>query len=229
MGPGRDMGTDISASFTWMWRAYGANLKAFLVPGIIYGVLLLVTSGVPSGAQILWTIDHPNLPPDEQPAWISIAQVVGSLITGVGSLLWGTGPYRAGAVVVGGGRPSIGQAAVGTGALILASLLIAIGAAIGTVLCILPGLVLALFAMFALPAIASGQGVIEGIRSSLRLSWDHLGTAVVGFLIIVAGSMVGGAVLIGLIVVTPLSALFVTALHHRLNGQELPAIARAGA
>lgn len=225
--PGTDLGADLSASFRWMWSAFTANLATFLVPAVVFGLLGLALNQGPKA--VGWFVAMSEGTPfsidlvlyDDPPVWVDVLSAVASLLGAVLAILWSTGSYRAGEIVRNGGRPQILEASIGTGRLILASLLVGVLVVIGVFACILPGIVIGIVAMYTLPAVASGLRPLDGLKSSGRLVGAHLGISLVVVLIGIAAGLIGSLLLVGLFLATPLSALFLTALYQRLRGNHL--------
>lgn len=229
--PGTDLGADLGASFRWMWSAFVANIGAFLIPAVVYG---LITLGLALGPILLEAIVMAAMYSDDYyysptaPLWTDAVRLLGSILSAVASLLWSTGAYRAAGIARAGRRPSLAESFIGSGPLILASLLVGVIVAVGGIFCLIPGLVLAVLSIYTLPAVAEGRGVTEALSESFRMVRDHVGVSILAMLIFLAAGVVGGTLVVGVFVLVPLGALFVTALHHRLSGRELTQPARIG-
>ncbi len=229
--PGTDLGADLGASFRWMWSAFVANIGAFLIPAVVYGLisLALVLGPILLEAIVMAaTYSDGYYTSSTAPLWTSGIRLIGSILSAVVSLLWSTGAYRAAGIARAGRRPSLAESFVGTGPLILATLLVGVMVGVGSIFCLIPGLVLAVLSLFTLPAVAEGRGVTDGLSESFRMVRDHVGVSILAMLILVAAGVIGGTLVVGVFVLMPLGALFVTALHHRLSGREFTEPARIG-
>jgi hypothetical protein len=123
----------------------------------------------------------------------------------------------------------------------IASILAAIGIAIGFVLIIVPGLILLTFWSLIVPSIVvGGEGVFSSFSKSWRTvrgyAWHVFGTYVLVFLILIVFDIVLGLVLIALplvarnfissivsgTLVAPFLALVVTLVYYRLTAAHAP-------
>ena len=133
-------------------------------------------------------------------------------------------------------RATISAAMPFVGAVAVASILAAIGIAVGFFLIIVPGLVLVTFWALLVPEIVIGRaGAFESFRRSWRTvsgyAWNVFGTIVLVFLILVVGEIVLSFILIALpdawrsfisdlvagALVTPFIATVVTLAYYRLT------------
>lgn len=231
--PGTELGADLGASFTWMWRAFSRNLGAILVPGIVYGLVMVLFVGgaAVGGVAYLFHSMGPAMDPDA----VTFGQMLGfygimllaAPFAVVITLLWQSGVAKAAGSIMGGHRPGIGESFVGNGRVMLTALVASLLTTIGMALCYLPGLVVAVLVFFAIPAAAHGAGPIDAIKQSVSLVTKNLGLVIVSYLILMVGSSILGSVVIGIVVVTPLTLLFQFALYERVNHRIAPEPARA--
>lgn len=227
--PGTDLGSDISAAMRWMWQSFTRNLSAFLVPGIVYGLLMLLLIGGAIAAYVWGFVSDMQYDPvageytpNLERLLIGLGIFTGlSLLTMIPSLLWQSGSARAAATIVDGRRPSTGEAFTGPGRVIATALLVAVITFIGSLLCYLPGLLAAFFFLWAIPASTHGASPIEALKESARLAKENVATTIVTMLIIYAASSIGGTFLLPLVVLPALAALFLRGMYERLNGREL--------
>jgi uncharacterized membrane protein len=112
------------------------------------------------------------------------------------------------------------------GNVIITSLIIAILASIGYVLCILPGLAVALLTIFSvLFVIDRNLSPIDAIKASFELVKANLVPVLLTWLALAAIVMVGAIVCgIGLIVAIPVAALLEVYAYRRLSGGEVAAL-----
>jgi uncharacterized membrane protein len=109
------------------------------------------------------------------------------------------------------------------GPVVLASLIVGVATGIGSVLCYLPGLVVALFTMFTtFVLIDRNLAPIDAIKASIDIVKANIGQAILVY--IVAG-LIGavGAIAcgIGVIVSLPVSALFLAYSYRKLSGGQV--------
>ena len=225
--PGTDLGTDLGAGLSFAWAALTRNLAPFLVAGAVYSVLyaLLIGGGVVLG--IALAIPHfENAKWDETAELTAMAYIYGfSLLGGLlvlpFSLMWQSGTMRAGRRIVEGDRPTIGQALLGSGRVILTGLLVVVITFVGMLLCYVPGLIASVLLAFALPAAARGASPIEACKESVALVRKNLGTTIVAMLVASAIASIAGMLVITLVVIIPFMSLFLMGIYERLSGRAL--------
>jgi uncharacterized membrane protein len=104
---------------------------------------------------------------------------------------------------------------------LVAALIVALLTAVGFVLCILPGIVVAFFTMFVTAlVVGEGASATDAISGSVALVRQNLGAVVVWFLLAIVLAFVGAIVcLVGLLVTVPVivisQAYTVRVLHGR--------------
>lgn len=101
----------------------------------------------------------------------------------------------------------------------IAFLLVSIAVFVGCLFLILPGLAVLLFTMFTLPAIAyEGAGAIAAVQRSVALvQANFVNTLTIAIVIAIAQS-IGGAVLLGVLLTTPLSLIALSVAYFRVAG-----------
>jgi uncharacterized membrane protein len=107
------------------------------------------------------------------------------------------------------------------GQVVLAAILLAIGTAIGLILCIIPGLILIFFSMFTYQFILDkGLPAFDAIKASFALVNQNLGSVVglffASILAIIVGALLCG---IGLIVAIPVTIIATAYAYRILSGQ----------
>ena len=236
--PGRDLGADLSASMSWAWKTFTRNLGAFAVPAVVYGLIWasLVIAAVVVGMILMFSAMNvdPNAAPGEG-VTIDWGRYIGSMAVMYGGALvasfplifWQTGITRAGRAVIDGRRPGIGEGFSGTGRMLLTALLMTVLTVIGSLLFVIPGMIVAVLGMLAIPAAARGAGPVDAIKESVALVKANLGTAIVTLLVAGAISSAVGMTVVGVLVAMPIQMLMFEALYERLRGNELPEPAAA--
>lgn len=232
--PGTDLGADIGAAARFAGRTLLRNPLALLGAGALYSVLLVLVVVVGFVAALLLAIALVEAGPSTG-GELTPGQFVAVLAASFGvvlvalpvGVLWQAATARAGSVILDGGRPSVGEALIGRGRVLLTALLVLALTILGTILLYLPGLVAAVLLMYAVPAAARGASPLAAMRESVSLARSHLGTTVVGTLLMMAASYLSGLVVIGFIAAVPFTVLFQLALYERLSGREVPEPAQA--
>ena len=111
---------------------------------------------------------------------------------------------------------------------ILSSLIVGVLTAIGVLLCILPGLLVSIFAMFSTVAIVDRNlSPIDGIKASFAIARQNFGQVLLAWLTAAAIMLVGALLCgVGLLVAAPVSYLFIVYTYRKLSGGSVaPAIA----
>ncbi|MGP9538693.1 hypothetical protein ACT3SP_11820 [Brachybacterium sp. AOP43-C2-M15] len=231
--PGKDLGADLGAGLRFALDAVLRNPVAFVVPGVIYGILVAVLFG--GGMITGFVLAVPQMETaassDEMPLGVILtiygAMALGGLLAAPLMWFWQTGAVRAGRAVVEGGRPTFGQAMIGSGRLLLTLLLVGLIVVVGMLLLYVPGLIASVLLTFALPAAARGARPVEAIKESISLVRANLATTIVVVVLVSAIGSVAGMLVITVVVLVPFIALFHLGIYERLSGRELPEPARA--
>lgn len=111
------------------------------------------------------------------------------------------------------------------GAAIGTVLLVGLGTAVGSVLCVIPGLIFAVASIYSLFfTIDKGLSPVEAIKASIELARANIGPTVIAALLASvvagAGSIVCG---VGIFFTTPLSMLFLSFYYRKLIGEQVAA------
>jgi len=108
---------------------------------------------------------------------------------------------------------------------IIASLMVGVGTAIGYFLCIIPGLIVMFFSQFYVWFIVDKQmGAWDAIKASFALVNQHLGTLILFFLASVVAYLVGAILCgIGLLVAIPVIYIAQGYTYRRLQGESVAA------
>jgi uncharacterized membrane protein len=106
------------------------------------------------------------------------------------------------------------------GPALLAALLLAILTAIGTLLCIIPGLILGFFGMFTIAfAIDRSLSPVDALKASVATVRSNVGGTLLSWLVQYAVLLVGELLCgVGLIVAFPVAILIQTYTYRRLSG-----------
>ena len=225
--PGTDLGSDLGAALSFAGRSLLRNPAAFLVSGLIWGlVLLVVTAGAVGGMMAFLFASVPDDPSAEPSVGLFVgayAILFGILLLMVPfMLLWEAGSGRSGEIILGGGRPTIGQVLVGPGRLVPAASLAGLSPLTGPLLFPRPGIVAAVALFYAIPASVRGASPVEAMKQSVALVRANLATTIVAWLVVSVISSVAGMFVITVIVLVPFLVLFQLGMFERLHGRALP-------
>ncbi|MFC7463311.1 hypothetical protein [Brachybacterium sp. GCM10030252] len=233
--PGTDLASDLGAAMKFAGNALLRNPVSYLVVGLIYSVIIgvLIFGGIAAGITVMisrmhqWQVTEPagTVPMGEILLFYAGFFAV-ALLAVPFALLWQSGSARAAEVILEGGRPTIRQALIGSGRVLLTALLVGAITLVGTLLLYIPGLVAAVALVFAVPAAARGASPVEAVKESFQLAGSNLATTIVTYLILSVIASVAGSLIIPLLVVLPFSLLFELGMYERLKGRELPDPAR---
>ncbi|OBA74593.1 hypothetical protein A5641_27355 [Mycobacterium sp. 1554424.7] len=116
------------------------------------------------------------------------------------------------------------------GNVILAAIIIGILTSIGSVLCFIPGLIVAYFAQFTIPFIVDrSQGAIDGLKSSVSTVQANLVNALVVWLVQAAAVTIGFVACgVGILVGGPVAALIGIYGYRKLSGGQVVPLQQPG-
>jgi len=139
--------------------------------------------------------------------------------------------YMSGALDIVNGRPvTIGSFFTprNVGNVIIAGLIVGILAAIGYVLCVIPGIAVGIFTMFTIVALLDRNlAPIDAIKASFEIAKANFGQVLLTWLVMAAIAAVGALLCgVGLIVAIPVAVLVEVYAWRRLSGGQVapPAI-----
>lgn len=202
-------GAPVSATdaFSYGWAKFQQHVGPLLIAMLIYLVgaavvgfiALAIFSKAGFIGQVLFQIVY----------WILIALVQMAIIRG--------------SLLIVDGRPLELKDMFATDQLaqyILAAVIVGIATAIGTILCVIPGLIVAFFAAYyGYFVLDKKQDAVESIKSSFTFVQANLGTLFVFFLLSLVAYLVGAIICgLGLLVAIPVVIIGQAFLYRRLTG-----------
>jgi uncharacterized membrane protein len=219
------------------WRKFKASPSMLLVPMIVV-VLVLVVVGLifafVAGGGFFGTtscsasnINGQVSTECGQPFWRQLlgAGLGVALLSLVGQVLL-AGLFRGATLVTEGKDFSLGQLLEGYSKthVILASIFISVATGIATVLCYLPGVLIAFLTSYTLFFIVDQQlEAAEAIAESVKMVWHNFGNALLYFILAVIVLAIGALLLgIGLLVAAPVVVFGLAYTYRRL--QDLPVV-----
>jgi len=220
----------------WAWNKLSQNAVALIVPSLVYAVILGVVYGIVYGLAIALAPESSYTSSDNgasvsYTAGFGIASIL-VMIVGWIVLLVVAGvvqsAFVSGVLDIANGR----QVAMGdffkprnVGNVIVATLIVGVASAIGSALCVIPGLIVDFLLMFTIIALLDRNlSPVDAIRASFETTTKNLGPAILAFLVMIAIVLVGAIVCgVGLIVAVPVEMLFLVYTFRRLNGAEVAA------
>jgi len=238
--PGGQPGQPFSVgdAFSWAWNKFTQNAAALVVSTLIYGMLLGVAYAVSAlgggmgGTSTTTNSDgYTTTTTNVSPGGLAIMIVGYVLAYAVG--IFAQSAYLSGCLEIADGRPvGIGSffKPRNLGTVILAAIIVGILTSIGSVLCFIPGLIVALFAQFTIPfVIDRSQGAIEALRSSFSTVSSNFANSLLAWLVQVAAIIVGSVLCgVGLLVGGPVAALVLIYAYRKLSGGQVVPLAQQG-
>ncbi|GAP80527.1 MULTISPECIES: hypothetical protein [Brachybacterium] len=230
--PGTDLGADLGAGLRFAGTGLLRGAAALLGVGALYAVAMLVVVGVGFALTLFLSIAMVETsssaggdPSFGQMIVIFALCFVLVLVAGVVGALWQAGAAQAGGILAGGERPSFRQGLIGSGRVVTTAVLVLVIVMIGSVLLYLPGIIAAVLLFYAIPAALRGASPGQALRESVATATSNLGVTIVGFLITMVASSIGGTLVVGFIAVIPFTVLLQIGLYERVNGRtpSLPA------
>jgi len=221
---------NIGDAISWSWNKFRQNAAAFIVATLAYGVLLgaiyalifVVTPGTGSSSSdgYYYTWNTANMGPA---AWVI---TVISQIALYAVVIFAEAAFVTACLDIADGRAvTIGSffQPRNLGLAILAALLVGVITALGSFLCVIPGLIFGIFAQFTVPfAIDRSLSPIKAMTASFSTVTSNIGPALLAWLVAVAATIVGAlACGVGLLVAVPFVALVVIYAYRKLSGGQV--------
>jgi uncharacterized membrane protein len=230
---------DIGAGFSWAWNKFTNNAVPLIVASVIYGVIVGVLYGIIYGLAFA-------LAPDSVSTYDSYGggfQYSTSAAFGAGSMLVLVvggillfvviaaiqSAYIGGVLDIANGQ----QVSIGSffkprsiGNVILASLIMGVLASIGYVLCVIPGLAVAILTFFGVIAVIDRNvSAVDGLKASYEVVKANFVQVLLVWLATAAIATVGVLVcFVGLFVAIPVATLLQVYAWRRLSGGDVAAL-----
>jgi len=226
----------VGEAFSWAWGKFTQNAAALVVPVVAYAVALAAVIGVmialvtvfSSTTTTTYTDAYGNTYESvhgDISAVGLIVMILGYLIVFVVVLYMHAG-LTTGCLELADGRP----VTIGTffrprnfGIVVLTGLLVLIGVAIGSFLCIIPGIIFGFLAQFAITAaVDKSFSPIESIKHSIQVVRGDIGGSLLSYLVQAAAVLVGElACFIGMLVGIPVATLIQIYTYRKLSGGQV--------
>ncbi|OBJ52592.1 hypothetical protein [Mycobacterium sp. 1423905.2] len=235
-GYGSQQPFSVGDAVSWAWNRFTQNIAAFVVPVLLYiiglGILGGVTFGLGFGLSDTTTTSYTNEYGGTSEAVNSSLTPAGGIVLFLGSLalaflaLYMQAGLATASLDVADGRPvSIGTffKPRNVGSVILTALLSLVGVAIGYVLCIIPGLIFAFLAQFAiLFAIDKRTSPVDSIKASIATVRANVGSSLLSWLVQYAAVLIGQLLCyVGLLAGIPIASLVQTYTYRKLTGGQV--------
>src|ERR1700677_2514732 len=233
----------VGGAISWAWNKFTQNAVALIVAVVAYGVVLtilgLVAVFVPPAlgnhTSSTYTDSYGNTVES-----VNVTFGAASIIVMVLAylLLFVVGVYThagllSGSLDIADGKPvTIGSffKPRNLGRVFLTALLVAVGVWIGTILFIIPGLIFAFLAQFAIPFVVDRSlSPVDSVKASIATARSNLGGALLSFLVQYAAILIGELLCgIGLIVAFPVAVLISVYTYRKLSGGRVVPLEQPG-
>ncbi|MFC7676890.1 hypothetical protein ACFQWH_27670 [Mycolicibacterium sp. GCM10028919] len=229
-------GFSAGEGFSWAWNKFSKNAVPLIVPTLVYalavGILYAIVQGI--AVALAPTSTYESYETDSSFSYSYSAGLGGASIAVLvlGGLLTlivvaaAQSAFLGGVLDIADGRPvSIGSFFKPRNItnVIIATLIVGVATSIGSALCFLPGLVVALFAIFTTVIVVDRNcGAIDGIKASFQLVKANFVPVLIVYLITVAITVVGAILCgIGLLVAVPVASLLLVFTYRKLSGGQV--------
>ncbi len=200
----------IRAALDYGWEKYKANAGAWIV-------VMLIAVVAAAAVQIAFAF-----------ATSTSASIVSSVVSFVIGVVFQAAFARGALDELDGQRPAIGAffRFTNLGVVILVAISVGVITTIGFILLVIPGIVATFLTWYSLTfAIDRGLGVVDAIKSSVRLTTSHVGQLILLALAVIGINIIGALLcLIGLLITAPVTLIATTYAYRTLtNGPISPA------
>lgn len=211
-GTGGGGNLDVGSAVSYGWKKFTGNPGPFVL--LVLGVFVV---------NVLFAIIRGAITSSASGSTALLISFVLGLVGIVISFIVQAGVWRAGLAVTRGGQPAVSQFTEtdNLGPYILTSIVVGLGAAVGFLLCIIPGIIWLIFTAYA-PLLALDKGAGPGDAISQSINWVKSQFAVVGVLLLVCWLLYWvGLILccVGLLVTIPVALVAITYSYKVLDGQ----------
>ena len=227
----------VGDALSWAWQKFAKNAVPLLVSALIINVILLALTAVFAVAleavspQTLTAMNTASGVVETTSSTLTNAGVA-VVILGFLAVLVATGAalsaYIGGVLDIANGLPvTVGSflRPRNVAPMIVATLIGGILAAIGLVLCIVPGILVMIFTLFYPVAIVDRNlSAIEGIRTAVDIARRNFGSVFLAWLISTLIMAIGGFCLVLTVLAWPLTYLFLVYSYRRLTGSPVAAV-----
>lgn len=227
---------NIGEAFSWAWNKFSKNAVPLIVATLIYGVIASVLYGIIYAVALLLAPD-PVTYYDSSGSGFSASYSAGFGFASIAVLIVGglafivligaiQSAYLGALLDIANGQ----QVEIGSffkprnvGSVVLGALIVGVLAAIGYVLCVLPGLAVVIFTLFTtLLIVERNLAPVDAIKASIDIVKANFVQVLLIWLlfgvITTVGSLLCG---IGLIVAVPVASLFLVYGYRKLSGGQV--------
>lgn len=210
---------DIGDAFGWALNKFGKNAVELIVPLLGYVLLVAAVAGI-------WALAIVGLSGNDTSEGLTGTQFVILVLGYVAALtaaMFVQAAYLSGCLDIADGRPvTIGSffQPRNFAAALVTAVLLGLLVAVGSMLFVIPGLIIAFLAQFAVAfVIDRGLAPVDAFKASFATCRANVGGALLSWLVqvvvLLAGQMLCG---VGLLVAFPVAVLIQTYTYRRLSG-----------
>ncbi|MCV7283005.1 hypothetical protein H7J88_25550 [Mycolicibacterium flavescens] len=224
----------VGDAFSWAWGKFTANAAALIVPTLVYAIVVVALQALFGILSAAVAPEATSYTADENGFAFSYnvsgpASVAVTILGYIVALVVGgaiQSAYYGGMLDVANGRPvSIGTffRPRNVANVIIAGVIVGILTSIGFVLCVLPGIAVAIFTMFTVIALLDRNlSPIDAIKTSFDIAKNNFGQVLLTFLVVIVVVAVGALLCgVGLLVAGPLAALIEVYAYRKLSGGQV--------
>lgn len=225
----------IGDAFSWAWNRFTNNAVPLLVATLVWGLVIVVLQWIinalggafqggdttsyatdDGGFAFSYSLNSPGAVIVSIIGWI-VLLIVGATIQSA---------YVGGVLDIANGQPvSIGSffRPRNVGNVVIAGLIVGILTSIGLFLCVIPGLIVAIFTMFTIVALLDRNlAPIDAIKTSFNVVKENFGAALLTWLVMLVIAIVGALLCgVGLLVAIPLVILIEVYAFRKLSGGQV--------
>jgi uncharacterized membrane protein len=233
----------VGDAFGWSWNKFTSNATPLIVAVLVYGAVIallsLLTQFLPAalGHESSGTYTGSNGQTyGSTTVTLGFASVtvmvIGSILIFLTAVVMHAG-LLSGCLDIADGKP----VTIGTffkprnlrGA-ILAALLIAVITWAGLILCVIPGIIFGVLALFAIPFVVDRSlSPVDSLKASIATVRSNVGGTLVSWLVQLAAVLVGELLcLVGALVGIPFAQLVLTYTYRKLSGGQVVALQQPG-
>lgn len=214
--PGQPGGYQATEAIGYGWRKFTQSPSTMLIPTLVAWVGIIVVG------LLVYFVLFAAVGTSSTFARLLVSGLAEGVFFVFAQLL-AAGLYRGALKVADGQGFSVGEMFQGydKAQVVIAALLIAIGTAIGTILCYIPGLIVGFLTFFTIMFVVDQQlSAVDAIKASYKLVTENLGSTLVfyilaGLILLVSACICG----VGLLVGIPVALLALAYTYRRLQGQ----------
>ena len=218
---------ELSQAFNYGWMKFQQNVGPILVATLVLIAGGALISSIWYVVTLPWTAMDPNDLSGASAAGLLFTAALFAIVFALVGFIVQASIVR-GALAITKGEPLEVGTILSTenlGQVILTAVLIGIGTSIGTVLCVLPGIVFAFFSQFAMHFVVDkGMSAMDAIRASFRIVNRNLASTIGLYLGVLVANLIGAILCgVGLLVSVPVSIIATAFAYRRMNGEAVAA------